>query len=378
MNKQTKKAIIKRKNQTKNKGFGKETKTIGKICYHTKKIKHIQTVKKSNINKCLSMINNNKTISDIKKQNEKIVLNNESNDIKKNSRVKTNNSFYELEHKQFFNNHNISVFNTDNKTDLDIKQFLICNGTSRLLKPSTNPNQKPLSLVKDLKIITVRNTNIGITDNIIIHNHLNDTFGFPYKRLIITDRIGNSTNLEIRKNEIFYHNNDIVDNDKKIVLKHKTGKKYLCETFISRIVKVYLLLNESNDNSLPFDYTKYKRLIKTVNGNEFIVILNDLIKIIKYNKNDKILNKYGFCKYNLNHLIHTYNDICLNGFLDYDYNLKRLNRVSCNDKTNIKNDNVKSWNKHKIALMKKQQHKRLKPIKKNCKIPNHLLKHLRK
>jgi len=225
-----------------------------------------------------------------------------------------------------------------------------------------------ISLSRSQKIITFRNTDIGLTDNTYA-KHITETLGYPYKRQIITKQIDTSKDLEINYISKYYFNDetlDKADNNRIITLKgynkHKQLKQILDNTFINRVVRLYYKMYFDINNANTFRYSDIVKSLKSIDGHTVVRFLKQIINWVISNKTNYTSHKNGLYRYNITHLKYTLNDISVNGLLDKNYILSnKTHKTGLNDKTVIQQDKVKTWlQQNKKQLIK--QDKYLKTI----------------
>jgi len=235
-------------------------------------------------------INNKKQLINKIKENKDKVNNKDKDkqkEIIKSEDIKYKSFNYNSNNHKHLINCNYNFMNKENK----ISQYIIAKGYCHYL-----PNKTELNAIdSQLKIITVRNTDIGITDNLNNFNKPINNYGYPFKRKIYNDTIKNSKDkLELRLNRLYY-GNELIDNKDKLIELHKDkeiitllgkkmiSKKYLSEYFISKIYRDYLYFINDNKTKFKFNYHKIKNKQKVISGIEFLEIFKDFIKIIKTN-----------------------------------------------------------------------------------------------
>ena len=322
MNKQKQQQIINQLPEINNLEYSKYNTKI-----KTNRKKVLKNLSKTTNNQIGKLTQQNKTIENNKNQ--------KSLDKKKPIEKIIKHKYNSDKHKFFIE------CNYNNQTNNKINQFIISHGYTHYLSDNSNIT----SIDSQLKIITVRNTDMGITDNINQLNTLKETFGYPFKRVILNNKIKQSKdNLEYRKNCLFYGNQQIENNHKTILVKTIDKKKLIDNTFISKVFKLYSYLIETN-NKENFSYHVLKNEIKTLNGYTFISIFDNTIKLIKTNHKRYLLSK--------NELIKHYSKIkpYINDIENYYFN------KSFDKQFILKNNNltINQWNKDKskYTILKK-------------------------
>lgn len=231
---------------------------------------------RSDMNAILEKLHNNikGQISQLNKQNNTINNNKQNKPDNKQNKEK----YIKYKYNSDKHKHCITC-NYNNNGNENINQFIVSNGYNHYIQNDSQIN----NIDSQLKIITVRNTDIGMTDNINKTNKISN-YGYYFKRIIINYNIHNSKdNLEYRHNN-FYYGIEKVDTDYKVIeLTNLQKKKYLSNTFISKVFRDYVYFINQNKIDYKFNYHKIKNKVKFINGNEFINILSDLIRLIKTN-----------------------------------------------------------------------------------------------
>jgi len=172
-----------------------------------------------------------------------------------------------------------------------------------------------LSLCKSQKIITYRNTDIGLTDNLNRFLQTHETFGYPYRR--------------IRNSYIEITAKDRIEKTKYGVIKilsvdennNKQIKYLLDNIFINRLYRFYYLLSTYKlPNNKKSSYPKIVKLKKYITYDEVITILKEIYNLyitnnkVKTNYNKYLYHKNGLPKINIKWLQYIITDIENNAY----------------------------------------------------------------
>jgi len=332
-------------------------------------------------NKIIS--NRNKVLSNLKKNYNKEIRNktkllkslNENKNNKDNNNKNNENNISIEKYKPFIYNSkkhkhnircnfNIGLYNRYKNGNIKnndlINQFIISKGFCYHLKNDCELK----SLDSNLKIITVRLTDLGLTDNLNTFNKPINNYGYPFKRKIYNDTIKNSKDkLELRKNRLYY-NKELLENNGYIELykpyeiinlfgKKTVNKKLLSNRFISKVYRDYLYFLNDNKTKHKFSYHNLKKKQKTVNGNMFLEIFNSLINMIKTNNYYFEKTKNLLLNSNIDKKLKSFikNNLFFNNNLfDFKDNYVKVYKIVKGKKISIYN---KTLNKNDLSLFDK-------------------------
>jgi hypothetical protein len=226
------------------------------------------------------------------------------------------------------------VFNKDS-----IQQRLVSKTSKNLTNKSWY--KKDITVYKDEKITTFRNTDIGTTNNVHRTERANETLGYPFRRKVnYKFMLGNKDRLQYRSEckELFSYDS----NGKR--------KHLLDDIFCTRVYRLFLRF-QGYPNNIIFSILRDD---KTIKGTSVLDMLIYMYQVMS-SYNPFFYEKNGISKINKEWLQHIIFKIKDNGLLDKDYKLCKSNRSKMVDSNQLKPDtkHILEWRKQQQALLDK-------------------------